>query len=48
MEDEHLVSLCPKVGTYGVQIPKGTWHTVEVYKPSAIFEAMAGKYILQR
>ncbi len=42
------VTLCPEDGTYGIQIPKGTWHTVEVYKPSAIFEAKDGKYIPQR
>ena len=48
LEEANRVTLCPKDGTYGVQIPKGTWHTVEVHEPSAIFEAKDGKYIPQR
>lgn len=38
------VSLNPKAGAYGVQIPKGAWHTVEVYEPSAIFEGKDKAY----
>ncbi|MBR6601882.1 MAG: WbuC family cupin fold metalloprotein [Bacteroidaceae bacterium] len=38
------VELCPREGKYGVQIPQGVWHTVEVLEPSAIFEAKDGAY----
>lgn len=37
--------LDPKIGNYGVQIPKGQWHTVEVVEPSAILEVKDGPYI---
>ncbi len=36
--------LNPIQGNYGVQIPKGQWHTVEVIKPSAILEVKDGPY----
>lgn len=36
--------LDPTVGNYGVHIPKGKWHTVEVIEPSAIFEVKDGPY----
>ena len=36
------IHLCPAVAKYGCQIPKGTWHTVEVIEPSVIFEAKDG------
>lgn len=39
---EHL--LCPAEGKYGMQIPAGTWHTVEAIEPSVIFEAKVGAY----
>ena len=29
---------------YGVHIPRGQWHTVEVHKSSAIFEVKNGPY----
>ena len=32
------------IGNYGVQIPKGQWHTIEVIEPSAIFEVKDGPY----
>lgn len=38
------VALNPKAGAYGVQIPKGAWHTVEVFAPSCILEAKDGPY----
>lgn len=38
------VQLNPKAGTYGVQIPLGAWHTVEVKEASVIFEAKDGAY----
>lgn len=38
------IRLCPAEAKYGCQIPKGTWHTVEVIDPSVIFEAKDGAY----
>lgn len=32
-------------GNYGVQIPVGQWHGIEVIEPSAIFEVKDGPYI---
>jgi mannose-6-phosphate isomerase len=40
----HRFLLAPITGNYGVQIPKGQWHTVEVIEPSAIFEVKDGPY----
>lgn len=40
----YRVRLCPSVGKYGVQIPVGVWHSVEVFEPSTIFEAKDGAY----
>ena len=31
-------------GRYGVQIPAGQWHTIEVHEPSVIFEVKDGPY----
>lgn len=36
--------LDPAQGNYGVQIPKGQWHGIEVIEPSAIFEVKDGPY----
>ena len=36
--------ICPREKRYAIQIPKGVWHSVEVYEPSAIFEAKDGAY----
>lgn len=36
--------LDPSIGNYGVQIPKGQWHGIEVIEPSAIFEVKDGPY----
>lgn len=33
------------LGNYGVQIPVGQWHGIEVIEPSAIFEVKDGPYI---
>lgn len=38
------ILLCPAEGKYGCQVPKGAWHTIEVLKPSVIFEAKDGAY----
>lgn len=37
--------LDPTIGNYGVQIPKGQWHTVEVIEPSTILEVKDGPYM---
>ena len=42
--ERYRVRLSPREGKYGVQIPLGAWHTVEVYEPSTIFEAKDGAY----
>lgn len=38
------IHLNPVVGVYACQVPKGAWHTVEVYEPSVIFKAKDGAY----
>ena len=42
--ERYRVRLWPREGKYGVQIPLGAWHSVEVYEPSTIFEAKDGRY----
>ena len=37
--------LCPEQRCYGMQIPVGVWHTVNVIEPSVIFEAKDGAYV---
>ena len=41
----HLI--CPAEGLYGVQIPVGAWHTIQVIEPSVIFEAKDGGYRIE-
>lgn len=36
--------LDPTAGNYGVHIPAGQWHGIEVLEPSAIFEVKDGPY----
>ena len=36
--------LSPADGKFGIQIPAGAWHTVNVIEPSVIFEAKDGTY----
>ena len=38
------VKVCPTEGNFGIQVPKGVWHSVIVYEPSTIFEAKDGAY----
>ena len=38
------ISLTPVEGKFGCSIPKGVWHTVEVFEPSVIFEAKDRAY----
>ena len=39
------VTICPEEGQYGLQVPVGVWHTVEVQEPSVIFEAKDGAHV---
>ncbi len=36
--------LDPSAGNYGVQIPIGQWHGIEVIEPTTIFEVKDGPY----
>ena len=36
--------ICPREQKYGIQIPKGAWHSIVVHEPSTIFEAKDGAY----
>ena len=38
------IEICPAKGQYGIQVPQGVWHTIEVKEPSTIFEAKDGAY----
>ena len=46
--ETYRMELCPAKGHYGVQIPKGVWHTIEVYEESTIFEAKMGNTLRDR
>lgn len=38
--------LCPEEGKFGVNIPKGVWHTIEAMVPnSVIFECKEGPFV---
>ena len=34
----------PREKIFGIQVPLGAWHSIEVHEPSTIFEAKDGKY----
>lgn len=36
--------VCPREKFYGIQVPKGAWHSIVVHEPSTIFEAKDGAY----
>ena len=36
--------VCPREGKYGIQVPKGAWHSVLVHERSTILEAKDGRY----
>lgn len=36
--------VCPREGQYGIQVPLGAWHSVEVHEPSTILETKDGAY----
>lgn len=38
------IHLNPFSLSFGCQVPKGVWHSIEVYEPSIIFEAKEGRY----
>lgn len=38
-------TLCPNEGKYGIQVPIGMWHSINVIEPSVIFEAKDGAYV---
>lgn len=40
--ERHMLD--PLKGDYGVHIPKGQWHGIEVLEPSVIFEVKDGPY----
>ena len=44
LKESERIHLCPEYGTYGCQVPKGVWHTVEVLEPSVIYEGKDKKY----
>lgn len=37
--------LDPAIGNYGVNIPAGQWHGIEIIEPTSIFEVKDGPYI---
>ena len=37
--------LCPSEEKYGIQIPAGAWHTIQVLEPSVIFEVKDGAFV---
>ena len=37
--------VCPREGTFGIQVPQAAWHSVVVHEPSTILEAKDGPYI---
>jgi len=40
------IILCPEMVNYGVNIPKGVWHTIEALDPnSCIFECKEGPFV---
>lgn len=38
------IHLDPAVGNFGCVVPADTWHTVEVFEPSVIYEGKDGRY----
>ena len=44
LKETERIHLCAEDGTYGCQVPKGVWHTVEVLEPSVIYEGKDKKY----
>lgn len=38
------IHLDPSTGNFGCVVPADTWHTVEIFEPSVIYEGKDGKY----
>lgn len=38
------IHLDPSTGNFGCVVPADTWHIVEVFEPSVIYEGKDGKY----
>ena len=38
------IRICREEGRYGVDIPAGVWHSLEVIEPAVIFESKDGRY----
>lgn len=43
-EEIFRTEICPAEGKYGIQVPQGAWHTIEVKEESCILEAKDGAY----
>lgn len=41
------IHLDPSTGNFGCVVPADTWHTVEVFEPSVIYEAKDGTVSLE-
>lgn len=44
-KEAHRYLISPAEGKYGIQIPAGVWHSINVLEPSVIFEAKDGAYM---
>ena len=44
VRDLEVGKICQKGVGVEIQVPMGTWHSIEVHEPSTIFEAKDGKY----
>lgn len=44
LKETARIELAPSAGNFGCIVPAGVWHSVEVLKPSVIYEAKDGKY----
>lgn len=43
-KESFRTEICPAEGKYGIQVPQGAWHTIEVKEESCILEAKDGQY----
>lgn len=43
-KETQRILLSPTESNYGMQIPAGVWHSINVIEPSVIFEAKDGAY----
>lgn len=43
-KETQRILLSPAESNYGMQIPTGVWHSINVIEPSVIFEAKDGAY----